>query len=80
MNLVAGRKNIMATTADEVWQLLGELIQSQKETERLLQELVFALADKITHNIQAIARANNFKQVQEFGDRFLQIARGQFNG
>ena len=28
----------MATTADEVWQLLGELIQSQKETERLLQE------------------------------------------
>jgi len=28
----------MATTADEVWKLLGELIQSQKETERLLQE------------------------------------------
>ena len=28
----------MTTTADEVWQLLGELIQSQKETERLLQE------------------------------------------
>lgn len=28
----------MATTADEVWELLGELIQAQKETERLLQE------------------------------------------
>lgn len=28
----------MATTADEVWQLLGELIQSQKETERRFQE------------------------------------------
>ena len=28
----------MATTANEVWQLLGELIQAQKETERLLQE------------------------------------------
>jgi hypothetical protein len=28
----------MATTANEVWQLLGELIQSPKETERLLQE------------------------------------------
>jgi hypothetical protein len=28
----------MATTADEVWQLLGELIQSQKETEQLLKE------------------------------------------
>lgn len=28
----------MTTTSDEVWQLLRELIQSQKETERLLQE------------------------------------------
>ena len=28
----------MATTADEVWQLLGELIQSQKETDHSLQE------------------------------------------
>jgi len=28
----------MATTADEVWQLLGELIQAQKETERMLKE------------------------------------------
>jgi hypothetical protein len=28
----------MARTADEVWKLLGELIQAQKETERLLQE------------------------------------------
>jgi hypothetical protein len=28
----------MATTADEVWALLGQLVESQKETERLLQE------------------------------------------
>ncbi|OBU77021.1 hypothetical protein [Cylindrospermopsis raciborskii] len=28
----------MATTADEVWKLLGELIESQKETERKFQE------------------------------------------
>jgi hypothetical protein len=28
----------MATTAEEVWQLLGELIQSQKETDRRFQE------------------------------------------
>ena len=28
----------MATTADEVWQLLGELVQSQQETERRFQE------------------------------------------
>jgi hypothetical protein len=28
----------MATTSEEVWQLLGELIESQKETERRFQE------------------------------------------
>ena len=28
----------MATTADEVWRLLGELIESQKETDRRFQE------------------------------------------
>ena len=28
----------MATTAEEVWQLLGELIQSQKESDRRFQE------------------------------------------
>ena len=28
----------MATTADEVWQLLGELVASQKETDRRMQE------------------------------------------
>jgi len=28
----------MATTSDEVWRILGELAEAQKETERLLQE------------------------------------------
>jgi hypothetical protein len=28
----------MATTADEVWRLLGELVEAQKETERCFQE------------------------------------------
>jgi hypothetical protein len=28
----------MATASDEVWQLLGELIEAQKETRRILQE------------------------------------------
>jgi hypothetical protein len=28
----------MATTADEVWQLLGELLQAQKETNLKFQE------------------------------------------
>ena len=31
-------ENTMATTADEVWQLLGELVASQKETDRRMQE------------------------------------------
>jgi hypothetical protein len=29
----------MATTIDEVWQLLGELIQAQKKTERQIQQV-----------------------------------------
>jgi hypothetical protein len=28
----------MATTADDVWRLLGELVEAQKQTERLLKE------------------------------------------
>ncbi|WP_258008131.1 hypothetical protein, partial [Cylindrospermopsis raciborskii] len=36
-NSILEREN-MATTADEVWKLLGELIESQKETERKFQE------------------------------------------
>jgi hypothetical protein len=28
----------MATTADDVWRILGELAEAQKETERLLKE------------------------------------------
>ena len=28
----------MATTADDVWRLLGELVAAQKETERRFQE------------------------------------------
>lgn len=40
----------MATTADEVWQLLGELIQSQKETERRLQETERLLKEQSQKN------------------------------
>lgn len=28
----------MATTADDVWRLLGELVEAQKETDRRFQE------------------------------------------
>lgn len=30
--------HVMATTADDVWRILGELAEAQKETERQLQE------------------------------------------
>jgi hypothetical protein len=33
-----GKKLLMATTADDVWQLLAELATAQKETDRQLQE------------------------------------------
>ena len=28
----------MSTTAEEIWELLGELVKAQKETDRLLRE------------------------------------------
>lgn len=31
----------MTTTSEEVWQLLRELIESQKETEKLLKDQSF---------------------------------------
>ncbi len=33
-------KKNMANTAEEVWQLLGELAEAQKETDRQLQQLI----------------------------------------
>ncbi|MGA1476459.1 MAG: hypothetical protein ACO4AI_15125, partial [Prochlorothrix sp.] len=36
----------MATTPEEVWQLLGELVQSQRETDRKLREFSEAAAQR----------------------------------
>ncbi|MDT9186075.1 MAG: hypothetical protein P5674_25840, partial [Limnospira sp. PMC 289.06] len=35
---ITQRTTPMTTNADDVWRLLGELIEAQKETERLLKE------------------------------------------
>jgi len=35
---MGGEKSSMATTAEDIWQLLAELTAAQKETERLLKE------------------------------------------
>ncbi|MBR8829482.1 MAG: DUF3782 domain-containing protein [Gomphosphaeria aponina SAG 52.96 = DSM 107014] len=53
----------MANTAEEVWQLLGELIESQKETERILKEE----SQKTDRQIQELSR--EVKRVsQELGN------------
>ena len=58
----------MATTVDEVWQLLGELIQAQKETERLFQEQ----SQKTDRQIQ-----NVNEQIGKLGNRLGEFAEWQ---
>ena len=58
----------MATTVDEVWQLLGELIQAQKETERLLQEQ----SQKPDRQIQSVN-----EQIGKLGNRLGEFAEWQ---
>jgi hypothetical protein len=56
----------MATTADEVWQLLGELIQSQKETERLLQEQ-FQESDRRFRETERVMKEQNRRVDEQLG-------------
>jgi len=58
----------MATTVDEVWQLLGELIQAQKETERLLQEQ----SQKTDRQIQSVN-----EQIGKLGNQLGEFAEWQ---
>ena len=56
----------MATTADEVWQLLGELLQAQKETNLKFQE---------TDRLQK----ENARQIRELGKQIGGLgAKGSF--
>ena len=60
----------MATTADEVWQLLGELLQAQKETERRFQETErrFQEGEQFFQETQRLLREQSQKtdqQIQE---------------
>ncbi|MFM1842260.1 MAG: hypothetical protein RLZZ490_996 [Cyanobacteriota bacterium] len=59
----------MATTADEVWQLLGELIQIQKEAERELKEQREE-ADRRSREID-----RRFQEQREEADRRFQEQR-----
>ena len=63
----------MATTADEVWQLLGELLQAQKETDRKFQEtnLKFQETDRL--------QKENARQIRELGKQIGGLgAKGSF--
>jgi hypothetical protein len=58
----------MATKVDEVWQLLGELIQAQKEKERLFQE-------QSQKNDRQIQNVN--EQIGKLGNRLGEFAEWQ---
>jgi hypothetical protein len=53
-------KITMANTAKEVWQLLGELIQAQKETERIIKEQ----SQETEHRFQETER--RFQETERF--------------
>jgi len=59
-----------ARTADDVWRLLGELLQAQKETERLLREQ----AQETEHRFQETERLLREK-AQETEHRFQETER-----
>ena len=57
----------MATTADEVWQLLGELLEAQKETERRFQETEsrFQKGEQFFQETQQLLRDQSQKTDQQ---------------
>jgi hypothetical protein len=54
----------MATTADEVWKLLGELIESQKETARRFQETERFLKEQSQETDQRFQETERFLKEQ----------------
>jgi len=66
-----------ATTPEDVWRLLGELIQSQKQTDRELQELKQILqkqSEETDRRLQAIAQEAD-RRSQEIDRRFQEAAQ-----
>ena len=69
----------MATTADEVWQLLGELLQAQKETDRKFQEtnLKFQETDRKFQETDRLQKEN--ARLRELGKQIGGLgAKGSF--
>ncbi len=56
---------IMANTAEEVWQLLGELVEAQKETRRIVQEQAQVLEQQAQVLEQQAQEAEKMRQQAE---------------
>jgi len=70
----------MANTAEEVWQLLGELVQAQKETERRFQETERILKEesqKTDHQLQQLSQQvqKTDRQIQELSQEVKRVSR-----
>ena len=69
----------MATTADDVWRLLGELTEAQKETERQLQETKQLLQEETTTTRQLLRQQNQQfnEQMGKLGNRLGEFVEWQ---
>ena len=65
----------MATTADDVWQLLGELVQAQKETERRFKETERLFKEQSQKTDQQIKQVN--EQLGKLGNRLGEFVEWQ---
>ena len=54
----------MTTTADDVWKLLAELAEAQKETERILKEQSLKTDRQITRLSQEIGKIVIFPYIK----------------
>jgi len=65
----------MATTADDVWRLLGELAESQKEAEQRLRETEQLLKAQARETDRQIRQVN--RQIGELGNRLGEFVEWQ---
>ncbi|AGF51752.1 slr2127 [Synechocystis sp. PCC 6803] len=66
----------MATTPQEVWQLLGELAQAQKETERLLKEQSQE-ADRRFQETERLLKEQSQRLLGQLGNRLGEFVEYQ---
>ncbi len=69
----------MATTADEVWRLLGELAEAQRETRRLFQESIQQGDRRFQATEQLIRQQNRQlnEQLGKLGNRLGEFVEWQ---